>query len=109
MSEGRVKQRERKEGGLGVFAFFLIGKKLAITLGNLEKLINHPRVHAMTFGRPSMLHSPHHTTLPQMIDDEYFAVDVDEADRQQPLEIPCKSAYFASIVKLSDITAEILR
>lgn len=44
-----------------------------------------------------------------MIDDEYFAMDVDEDDRQQPPGIPCKSAYFTSIVKLSDITAEILR
>ncbi|KFZ08504.1 hypothetical protein V502_09318 [Pseudogymnoascus sp. VKM F-4520 (FW-2644)] len=44
-----------------------------------------------------------------MIDDEYFAVDVDEVDRQRPPGVPCKSAYFASIVKLSDITAEILR
>lgn len=63
----------------------------------------------MTFGRPLMLQSLQLGPLPQMVDDEYLATDPTAPDGSQPQTIPPKSAYFVSVVKLSNITADILR
>ncbi|RDL36234.1 uncharacterized protein BP5553_06846 [Venustampulla echinocandica] len=66
------------------------------------------RVQSMTFGRPLMLEHPSLGPLPQMIDEEYLAIDPAVPHGCQPRDIPAKSAYLVSVLQLSNITAEIL-
>ncbi|ETS76295.1 hypothetical protein PFICI_11682 [Pestalotiopsis fici W106-1] len=64
---------------------------------------------SMTFGRPLMLELKSSTPLPAMIDDEHLATTPDADDGTQPSSTPARCAFFVSIIKLSHITAEILR
>lgn len=56
-----------------------------------------------------MLELQHTGPLPQMIDDEFLTITAGAKDGSQPLGVPAKSAFFISIIKLSNITAEVLR
>ncbi len=47
--------------------------------------------------------------LPQMIDDEFLTTAVGAEDGTQPPHLPAKCAFFIAIIKLSHITAEVLR
>lgn len=47
--------------------------------------------------------------LPQIIDDEFLTTTTGAGNGSQPLGIPARSAFFVSIIKLSNITAEVLK
>lgn len=47
--------------------------------------------------------------MPQMVDAEHFATVQDDVDRAQPPGTEAITAYFVFVLKLSDITADILR
>ncbi|GJC81845.1 sorbicillinoid biosynthetic cluster transcription factor 2 [Colletotrichum liriopes] len=64
---------------------------------------------SMTFGRPLMLELKSSAPLPEMVDDEFLATAADAEDGSQPPRVPAKCAFFISIIKLSHITAEVLR
>lgn len=55
-----------------------------------------------------MLELKSSTPLPEMIDDEYLAINAGTTNEQPP-GTPARCAFFVSIIKLSHITAEILR
>lgn len=63
----------------------------------------------MTFGRPPMLAVKSAAPLPQMIDDEHLAMTVDAEDGIQPPMAPARCGFYLAIIKLSHITADILR
>lgn len=67
------------------------------------------RVLSMTFGRPLMLELRSTAPLPAMIDDEFLTATANVASGTQPADVPAKSAFFVSIIQLSNITAEVLR
>ncbi|GKT84676.1 hypothetical protein Ct61P_02526 [Colletotrichum tofieldiae] len=64
---------------------------------------------SMTFGRRLMLELKSSAPLPEMVDDEFLATAADAEDGSQPPRVPAKCAFFTSIIKLSHITAEVLR
>jgi hypothetical protein len=64
---------------------------------------------SMTFGRPLMLELKSSAPLPEMIDDEFLSTGTQEEEGIQPTHLPARCAFFISIIKLSHITAEILR
>lgn len=64
---------------------------------------------SMTFGRPLMLQLKSSTPLPEVVDEEFLTTTADADNGTQPPEIPAKCAFFVSTIKLSHITAEILR
>lgn len=49
------------------------------------------------------------TPLPEVVDDEFLTTAADADKGAQPPETPAKCAFFVSIIKLSHITAEVLR
>lgn len=63
----------------------------------------------MTFGRPMMLGSSDTWPNPQIVDEEFLEVDPAAPDAVQPLGSPAKAAFFVNVLKLSHITADILR
>ena len=47
--------------------------------------------------------------LPEMIDEEFLTMDPEGDAGSQPAQVPARCAFFLSIIKLSHVTAEILR
>jgi len=47
--------------------------------------------------------------MPQIIDEEYLTSDPMQPDGSQPADVPATCAYFVFVVRLSNLTADILR
>lgn len=63
----------------------------------------------MTFGRPLMLEAGTLCPFPLEVDEAFLNADRATPNTSQPLNQPAKSVFFVRILKLSNITADILR